>query len=146
MRAKAVGDDVLKSLTPAQHVVRIVRDEMLALFGETTGGLPLAPRTPRVILMLGLQGSGKTTTSAKLARWLKAQGRHPMLVSTDVRRPAAIQAVVGACPAGGVRVHDPEGELDPVVRAHGRARGDEEISGSTRSSSTRPAGCTSTMS
>src|SRR4051812_13293604 len=91
VRAKAVGEEVLRSLTPAQHVVRIVRDEMLALFGEAQGGLPAAPRTPRVVLMLGLQGSGKTTTSAKLARLLASQGRHPMLVSTDVRRPAAIE-------------------------------------------------------
>ena len=83
VRVKAVGDDVLRSLTPGQQVVRIVRDEMLALFGDTQGGLsPNAP-TPRVVLMLGLQGSGKTTTSAKLARWLEKQHRHPMLVSTD---------------------------------------------------------------
>ena len=90
VRAKAVGDEVLRSLTPAQQVVRIVRDEMLALFGTTSGGLPPVDRTPRVVLILGLQGSGKTTTSAKLARLLTKQGRHPMLVSTDVRRPAAI--------------------------------------------------------
>jgi signal recognition particle subunit SRP54 len=119
VRVKAVGDEVLKSLTPAQHVVRIVRDEMLALFGDTTGGLPPSPRAPRVILMLGLQGSGKTTTSAKLARLLKSQGRHPMLVSTDVRRPAAIQQLSVLAQQVDVRVHDPEGELNPVVRAQG---------------------------
>ena len=68
VRVKAVGDEVLKSLTPDQHVVRIVRDEMLALFGDAKGGLPPVDRSPRVVLMLGLQGSGKTTTSAKLAR------------------------------------------------------------------------------
>src|SRR5689334_22498239 len=73
VRAKAVGEEVLRSLTPAQHVVRIVRDEMLALFGDAKGGLSETPRTPRVVLMLGLQGSGKTTTSAKLARWLSSQ-------------------------------------------------------------------------
>ena len=91
VRAKAIGDEVLRSLSPAQQVVRIVRDEMLALFGDVTGGLTPDARSPRVVLMLGLQGSGKTTTSAKLARWLVAQGKHPMLVSTDVRRPAAIE-------------------------------------------------------
>jgi signal recognition particle subunit SRP54 len=122
VRAKAVGDEVLKSLTPAQHVVRIVRDEMLALFGEAAGGLPPSPRTPRVVLMLGLQGSGKTTTSAKLARWLTSQGRHPMLVSTDVRRPAAIEQLSVLGKQVGVRVHEPADkadEMDPVARATG---------------------------
>jgi signal recognition particle subunit SRP54 len=119
VRVKAVGDDVLRSLTPAQQVVRIVRDEMLALFGDAPGGLsPNAP-APRVVLMLGLQGSGKTTTSAKLARWLAKQGRHPMLVSTDVRRPAAIQQLSVLGKQIDARVHDPEGDLDPVSRATG---------------------------
>jgi signal recognition particle subunit SRP54 len=119
VRVKAVGEEVLRSLTPAQHVVRIVRDEMLALFGDTTGGLPPAPRTPRVVLMLGLQGSGKTTTSAKLARWLTSQGRHPMLVSTDVRRPAAIEQLSVLGKQVGTRVHEPDDEMDPVKRASG---------------------------
>src|ERR687893_1720861 len=66
VRDRAVDDEVLKSLTPVQHVIRIVRDEMLALFGDTQGGLPDSQTSPRVILLLGLQGSGKTTTSAKL--------------------------------------------------------------------------------
>jgi signal recognition particle subunit SRP54 len=119
VRAKAVGEDVLGSLTPAQQVVRVVRDEMLALFGDAQGGLPPATRSPRVMLMLGLQGSGKTTTSAKLARWVQKQGRHPLLVSTDVRRPAAIQQLSVLAGQAGVRVHDPEGETDPVARASG---------------------------
>src|SRR4029079_3249955 len=88
VRDRAVDQDVLKSLTPDQQVVRIVRDEMLALFGDTAGGLPPSTQRPRVIPLLGLQGSGKTTTSGKLGRWLAKQGRHPLLVSTDVRRPA----------------------------------------------------------
>jgi signal recognition particle subunit SRP54 len=119
VRAKAVGDEVLRSLSPEQHVVRIVRDEMLALFGTAPGGLAPASRSPRVVLVLGLQGSGKTTTSAKLARWLAKQGRYPLLVSTDVRRPAAIQQLSVLGGQVGVRVHDPAGEMDPVARAVG---------------------------
>src|ERR1700683_55516 len=121
VRSKAVGDEVLRSLTPDQHVVRIVRDEMLALFGMTTGGLSPATRSPRVVLMLGLQGSGKTTSAAKLARWLETQGRHPMLVSTDVRRPAAIEQLSVLAKQVGARVHEPAGEMDPVARAAGAA-------------------------
>jgi signal recognition particle subunit SRP54 len=119
VRVKAVGDEVLKSLTPDQHVVRIVRDEMLAMFGDKAGGLPPAQTSPRVILMLGLQGSGKTTSSAKLARLLAKQGRHAMLVSTDVRRPAAIEQLGVLAGQIGARVHNPPGEMNPVVRAKG---------------------------
>jgi signal recognition particle subunit SRP54 len=119
VRDKAVDQEVLKSLTPAQQVVRIVRDEMLALFGETQGGLPPAQAHPRVIVLLGLQGSGKTTTSGKLGRWLQKQGRHPVLVSTDVRRPAAIEQLTVVGKQAGVRVYDPAGEKDPVKRASG---------------------------
>jgi len=119
VRDKAVDQEVLKSLTPAQQVVRIVRDEMLALFGETQGGLPPSTDRPRVVLMLGLQGSGKTTTSGKLGMWLAKQGKHPLLVSTDVRRPAAIEQLSVVAKQAGVRVHDPAGEMDPVKRAAG---------------------------
>ncbi len=119
VRDRALDQEVLRSLTPGQQVVRIVRDEMLALFGDAKGGLQPTDRRPRVLLMLGLQGSGKTTTSGKLGRWLKAQGRHPLLVSTDVRRPAAIQQLNVLGEQAGLRVHDPAGELDPVVRAKG---------------------------
>ena len=119
VRDKAVDQEVLKSLTPAQQVVRIVRDEMLALFGDSAGGLPPTQAHPRVILLLGLQGSGKTTTSGKLGRWLSKQGRHPLLVSTDVRRPAAIEQLSVVGKQAGVRVYDPAGEKDPVRRASG---------------------------
>jgi signal recognition particle subunit SRP54 len=119
VRDRAVDREVLKSLSPDQQVVRIVRDEMLALFGDAQGGLPATAERPRVIMLLGLQGSGKTTTSAKLGRWLTKQGRHPLLVSTDVRRPAAIQQLAVVGKQAGVRVHDPAGEMDPVKRAAG---------------------------
>jgi len=117
VRDKAMDEAVLKSLTPSQQVVKIVRDELLNLFGDAKGGLQDTSARPRVILMLGLQGSGKTTTSAKLAKWLEKQGRHPLLVSTDVRRPAAIQQLSVMGEKAGVRVHDPAGVMDPVARA-----------------------------
>ncbi len=119
VRDRTMEQEVLRSLTPAQHVVRIVRDEMLALFGNAAGGLQPTSKSPRVIMLLGLQGSGKTTTAGKLGRWLARQGRHPLLVSTDVRRPAAIQQLTVLGQKTGLRVHDPAGELDPVARAQG---------------------------
>ncbi len=119
VRDRAMDQTVLKSLTPSQHVVKIVRDELLALFGDAKGGLVEGSPRPRVILMLGLQGSGKTTTTGKLARWLAKQGRHPIVVSTDVRRPAAIQQLAVVAEKAGVRVHDPVGQMDPVARASG---------------------------
>src|SRR5713226_7625933 len=87
VRDRAMGQDVLRSLTPAQQVVKIVRDEMVALFGDAQGGLQSTTKRPRVVLLLGLQGAGKTTTAGKLGKWLAKQGRHPLLVSTDVKRP-----------------------------------------------------------
>jgi len=113
------GKDVLRGLGPSQEVVKIVRDEMVALFGTAEGGLKATSKRPRVILMLGLQGAGKTTTSGKLAMWLTKQGKHPLLVSTDVKRPAAIQQLNVVAEKAGVRVHDPAGVMDPVARARG---------------------------
>ncbi|MBK5255671.1 MAG: signal recognition particle protein [Vicinamibacteria bacterium] len=89
VRAKAVGQEVLKSLSPGQAVVRIVRDEMIALLGPASPRLKESKRTPTVIMMVGLQGSGKTTTVSKLAKYLSKNGRYPLVVSTDVARPAA---------------------------------------------------------
>ncbi|MBM3769822.1 MAG: signal recognition particle protein [Acidimicrobiia bacterium] len=117
VRDRAMWQDVLKNLNPSQQVVKIVRDEMLALFGDAQGGLTTTNKRPRVILLLGLQGAGKTTTAGKLAKWLSRQGRHPLLVSTDVKRPAAIQQLNVVAQKAGVRAHDPSGERDPVARA-----------------------------
>ena len=95
---KCVGEKVMESLTPAQMVIKIVRDELTQLMGGEHTRLKTASRIPTVILMCGLQGSGKTTHSAKLAKKLKAQGHRPMLVALDIYRPAAIEQlkVVGA--------------------------------------------------
>src|SRR5262249_13339447 len=117
VRDRAMGHDVLRSLTPAQQVVKIVRDEMVALFGDAEGGLQPSARRPRVILLLGLQGAGKTTTAGKLAKWLASQGRHPLLVSTDVKRPAAIQQLNVVGQKASLRVHDPAALMGPVARA-----------------------------
>ncbi|HEX6163918.1 MAG TPA: signal recognition particle protein [Vicinamibacterales bacterium] len=119
VRDRAMDKEVQKGLNPSQQVIKIVRDELLALFGDAKGGLQETASRPRVILMLGLQGSGKTTTTGKLAKWLAKQGRHPIVVSTDVRRPAAIQQLAIVAQQAGVRVHDPAGEMDPVARARG---------------------------
>ena len=119
VRDRAMGQDVLRSLSPSQQVVKIVRDEMVALFGDAEGGLQTTNKRPRVILLLGLQGAGKTTTAGKLATWLTKQGRHPLLVSTDVKRPAAIQQLNVVAQMASVRVHDPAGQMDPVARAKG---------------------------
>ncbi len=89
IRAKAVGTEVMTALSPSEQVIKIVRDELIELLGRDTARFKFASQPPTVILMAGLQGSGKTTTSGKLAAWLKKGGHRPMLVSVDVYRPAA---------------------------------------------------------
>ena len=131
VRDKATDQAVLKSLTPVQQVVKIVRDELLALFGDVEGGLKKDAPVPRVILLLGLQGSGKTTTCGKLGRWLRKQGKHPLMVSTDVRRPAAIHQLSVVGEQAEVKVYAPE-TMDPVARASGalaeaRAKGFDTV-------------------
>src|SRR6187402_2771182 len=131
VRDRAMDQDVLRSLSPAQQVVKIVRDELLALFAGTEGGLTKDAPKPRVVLLLGLQGAGKTTTSGKLGRWLKRQGRNPVMVSTDVRRPAAIQQLEIVGDQAGVKVYAPD-TMDPVARAKGalaeaRAKGHDTV-------------------
>ena len=95
---KALGQDVLKSLTPGQQVVKIVRDEMTELLGGVTSRINFTPNPPTIIMLVGLQGSGKTTTCGKLANLLRKQGKKPLLVACDVYRPAAIKQlqVVGS--------------------------------------------------
>ena len=95
------------------------------------GGCSRRRKRPRVILLLGLQGAGKTTTAGKLGKWLAKQGRHPLLVSTDVKRPAAIEQLNVVGQKAGLRVHDPAGQMDPVARAKG-ALAEAGTSGSTR--------------
>ena len=98
---KAVGEEILNSLTPGQQVIKIVRDELVSLMGESQAKLEISPKPPTVIMMCGLQGAGKTTMSGKLGFMLKKQGKKPMLVACDIYRPAAIdQLKIGAKNAG----------------------------------------------
>jgi signal recognition particle subunit SRP54 len=90
VKDKAVGQDVLTSLTPAQQVVKVVHDELVDLLGGSGHRLATAPHPPTVIMLMGLQGSGKTTTAAKLARLYTKQGQHPLLAAADTQRPAAM--------------------------------------------------------
>jgi signal recognition particle subunit SRP54 len=88
---RAVGQDVLESLTPGQQIIKIVHEELINLMGQTPSKLTFSPKPPSVYLMVGLQGSGKTTTSGKLANLLRKQGKNPLLVACDIYRPAAIK-------------------------------------------------------
>lgn len=110
---KAIGDEVLSSLTPAQHVIKIVRDELTQVMGSTETRINFSSKIPTVIMMCGLQGSGKTTHSAKLAKMFRKQGRRPLLVACDIYRPAAIQQLKVV----GEQVNAPVfelGQIDPV--------------------------------
>ncbi|MGH1490916.1 MAG: signal recognition particle receptor subunit alpha, partial [Acidimicrobiales bacterium] len=91
IRERAVGEEVHKALNPAQQVVKIVNEELTASLGGETIKITYASKPPTVVMMAGLQGSGKTTSSAKLARWFKSQGRNPLLVGADLQRPAAVE-------------------------------------------------------
>src|SRR5437867_2595479 len=93
VREKAVGQDVFRSLTPGQQVVKVVRDELVELLGGSGHRLAMAPHPPTVIMLIGLQGSGKTTSAAKLARHFQKQGQHPILAAADIYRPAAIEQI-----------------------------------------------------
>ena len=98
IQEKALGQDVLKSLTPGQQVIKIVKDELVELLGGTESKINISPNPPTIIMMVGLQGSGKTTTTGKIASMLRKQGKKPLMVACDVYRPAAIKQlqVVGA--------------------------------------------------
>jgi signal recognition particle subunit SRP54 len=112
---KAVGQQVMTALSPAQQVVKIVGDELIEILGQDTAKLKFASQPPTVVLMAGLQGSGKTTTSGKLAAWLKKGGHRPMLVSVDVYRPAARQQLKVVADAIKARLY--EGKVEEASTA-----------------------------
>jgi signal recognition particle subunit SRP54 len=120
VREKALGEDVMKSLTPGQTLIKIVHDELVHLMGEANEGLDLATQPPAVILMAGLQGSGKTTSVAKLARWLmERQKKSVMVVSCDVYRPAAIIQLQTLAGEVGAEFFLSGGDQDPSAIARG---------------------------
>ncbi|MBU1274336.1 MAG: signal recognition particle protein [Proteobacteria bacterium] len=114
IKDRAVGQEVMKSLTPAQQVIKIVRDELCALMGGEAEPLDLGGKAPHVFMMVGLQGSGKTTTSGKLALMLKKKGRNPYLVPADTQRPAAIEQLKKLGAQIQVPVFDSDPAQDPV--------------------------------
>ncbi len=116
VREKAVGKEILGSLTAAQQVIQITRDELVSLLGGSERPLDLSKGWPAVVLMVGLQGSGKTTSAAKLARHLRSEGKHPALVSVDVRRPAAIEQLAVLARELEIPCLSPD-SMDPVERA-----------------------------
>jgi signal recognition particle subunit SRP54 len=120
VKERALGAEVLDSLTPAQQFIKIVNEELVALMGSSTTKLTFSPRLPTVIMMVGLQGSGKTTACGKLANFLLAQGKSPALVAGDVYRPAAIDQLKTLGQQLGVPVYDEGAEADPVdIAKHG---------------------------
>jgi signal recognition particle subunit SRP54 len=130
VRERAEGAEIHKSLTPAQQIIKVVHAALIDVLGGETRGLAAAPRPPRTLLIAGLQGSGKTTAAAKLARLLKGQGRRPMLVACDLRRPAAISQLQILAEQVGVAVHAETGHEDAVGVA-GRALEEARAEGYT---------------
>jgi signal recognition particle subunit SRP54 len=132
IRERAAGAEIHKSLTPAQQIIKLVHAALIDVLGHEVVGLEPSPRPPRVLLIAGLQGSGKTTASAKLARLLKAQGRRPYLAACDLRRPAAIRQLQLLGEQVGIPVHaeaeaqDPPGVATRAVK-HAEAEGFTDV-------------------
>jgi signal recognition particle subunit SRP54 len=117
IRAKAIGTEVMTALSPTEQVIKIVHNELLELLGKDTARFKFASRPPTVILMAGLQGSGKTTTSGKLAVWLKKGGHRPMLVSVDVYRPAAREQLKVVAKSTETRIYEGDLKGEPAGSA-----------------------------
>src|SRR5712692_11913885 len=117
VREQAVGEDVLRSVTPGQQIVKIVHDELVRLLGREHRALRTAEQPPTVILLVGLQGSGKTTAAAKLAASLKSKGLRPLLAACDLQRPAAVEQLTQLGSQIGVDVERGEAGGNPVKTA-----------------------------
>ena len=128
---RAVGEDVLQSLTPGQQVIKIVNDELVALMGDGTARIEFPSKPPCIIMMCGLQGSGKTTHAAKLAKYFKDMGKRPLLVACDVYRPAAIDQLCVVGKKADVKVFE-MGQINPVTIAkeavsHAKDHGNDAV-------------------
>src|SRR6201997_3017637 len=121
IQKKAVGQEVMTALSPGEQVIKSLRDELVVILGKDTAKVKFASQPPTIVLMAGLQGSGKTTTSGKLAHWLKNGGHRPLLVSVDVYRPAAREQLKIVAEA--VKTHIYEGQVSPESLM--RSEGDE---------------------
>ena len=120
IQERALGSDVLKSLTPGQQVIKIVNEEMIALMGsDQESGLIYGSTSPSVFMMAGLQGAGKTTMAAKLANMLKARGKKPLLAACDIYRPAAVKQLQVLGDSIDVPVFEMGTDHDPVEIAKG---------------------------
>jgi signal recognition particle subunit SRP54 len=122
VKQRALGQEVMESLTPGQQVVKVVRDELVELLGGTQTELQFTKQPPSVYLMAGLQGSGKTTTTAKLGLWLSRNNHMPLLLSVDVYRPAAVEQLRVLCAENNLGYFDSPGNNDPVSRAEAGLR------------------------
>ena len=111
---RAVGSEVLESLLPAQQIVKIVNEELIKLMGSETAKLEISPKPPTVVMMAGLQGAGKTTHAAKIAKLMKSKGKNPLLVACDIYRPAAIDQLKIVGEAAGIPVFSLGNKVSPV--------------------------------
>lgn len=114
VKERAIGVEVLESLTPGQQVIKIVNEELAALMGTTESKLTFAPRPPTMIMLVGLQGSGKTTTAAKLAHHLKSKGRRPFLIGADIYRPAAIDQLKALASENNIPFYSDDPKTPPL--------------------------------
>ncbi len=139
VKERALGQDVQGSLTPGQQVIKIVNDELVELLGGESSELRFSGRSPHVVMMVGLQGAGKTTSTGKLGRWLRSRGRSPLLVSVDVQRPAAREQLAIVAQQAGLTAFDPTAAglaaglaadavgLAKAAYAEARRRGDDVL-------------------
>ena len=130
IRVQLAGAELEKHLNPAQQVVKVVHDELVEMLGANTEGLHWAPSPPTVVLLAGLQGSGKTTTAIKLALWARRQGRKPLVAALDLRRPAAVEQLRVLAEREKVDFHTGTGAVEAIAQqsiAEARRRGDDLV-------------------